>query len=1266
MRKSARKVNRLRCALEQLECRTVFSAIPIANPDTILMGSNAAATIDSILVNDRDEDGDTLTIISTTAPSHGSLTQQPDGSYQYLPEIDFVGLDSFSYTITDDRDGTATASVSIFVNAAIDAPQARAQIMSGVTSIHSGVQPGRMVAYGPTTYVAANYPGDASAGPVIAFSSLGAGRVVAVPDHQMLQMGTYGNEGTTGQFYRNSIAWLTGSPSKSERIVTMDSGTRTWLLSQGYTNVVVASTGNLAANLPSAAIYVGWLGSSLSTSNLDALQTFALNGGGLFLAEYGVGYDWWWNKPQSEAPGNQLLRGAGIGFPTGNRWETGLISVTPFASDQIYSDDVLAMLDATPGYSPTQLTTGATTLDGLFNVLPNNDTLMSLLDRSYELRIAKINPTPASPVTDSFSKALLMREADLRSAAPLSELTAHRTAQAVYGVIPAGAERVTRTISIDTSVTRWHSTGLYAAPGEIVAVTVPTAFAGSGYRVRISGHVDDIRSRSSWSRVPYGVARQFDITTTTMQVGSEFGGAIYIDLGDEPVFQGTQDVTISNAILAPTFVLGETTDQQWIEQQRGMPAPYAELVSDGVAMSVPSSWIRNLDSPTALMNYWQQVLEFQDYVAGHEGHRRGPERINVDVQISVGLLHAGYPIQGPTSASTGLVNLPQLLREGDWGYFHELGHEMQRRPDKSWGWDNYYTFPGDVEVTVNIFANAALEAVVATPGTSGWQWSAHPDEVMTRAIATINDAGASTFDDKNAYPFYFQLADGFGWEMYRKVLGSYNEDYDTGNTASLPSPGQQEKDQWLIRWSRESGQNMIPYMVDYWKLDVSPSARNAVDAMNLPPWLPLIAAEDTAYYRSGDPVTVNVLANDLTLDGSAQLLSFTQPTSGTLTHHGNGSFTYTRTSLDSTADSFTYIVRNATGQTQEATVLLQPLSPIAHWKFDEATGDTANDATGNGHTGVLSGGVQRVAGVTGSGLSLDGLNDKVTFGTGPALAGNTDFTVSAWIRTTTTKNGVIIQQRNGGFNGEYQFKIAGNGRLQFFIYGNDAYQFDFSSNRTVNDGQWHHVAAMRQGAAGRIYVDGVLSGSASGTARDLDASIGVGVGADIRDNNQYFAGNIDDVRVYDVALSASELAIVARLPGDFNGDGTLTNSDIDALTASTASNAQDVVFDVNGDGLVDANDVLFWIVDLKGTRLGDANLDYSVDELDFQIWNAHKFTVSSKWSEGNFLATDGLVDSRDYNVWNRHRVARMPRVEQASDVRRAAAVDRIFSSGAIA
>ncbi|AQT67121.1 Alpha-amylase/pullulanase [Anaerohalosphaera lusitana] len=193
------------------------------------------------------------------------------------------------------------------------------------------------------------------------------------------------------------------------------------------------------------------------------------------------------------------------------------------------------------------------------------------------------------------------------------------------------------------------------------------------------------------------------------------------------------------------------------------------------------------------------------------------------------------------------------------------------------------------------------------------------------------------------------------------------------------------------------------------------------------------------------------------------------------------------------------------------------LGMTGYWKLDDGDGTVADDSSGGNNDGTVSGAVW-TQGVDGGALSFDGVNDAVRFGTGPSLSGKTDFSVSAWIKTSASKDQVIVQQRNGGFNGQYAVRVNYDGRVSFFVYGNMGYQFSFSSSETVNDGEWHHVAAVRDGDDGFIYIDGSLSGSGSGSVRDLNGGIGVGVGADIRDNNKHFQGVIDEVRIYDRAL----------------------------------------------------------------------------------------------------------------------------------------------------
>ena len=198
---------------------------------------------------------------------------------------------------------------------------------------------------------------------------------------------------------------------------------------------------------------------------------------------------------------------------------------------------------------------------------------------------------------------------------------------------------------------------------------------------------------------------------------------------------------------------------------------------------------------------------------------------------------------------------------------------------------------------------------------------------------------------------------------------------------------------------------------------------------------------------------------------------------------------------------------------------------IAHWKMNSGSGTTALDSTPNNNDATVNG-ASWTSGFEAGGLAFDGDNDFVTAGTGPSLSGQTNLTLTAWVKTSASSDQVIIQQRDGGFNGQYQLKVNANGTVGFFLYGNNAYQFNFSTTTTVNDGQWHFISAIRSGENGAIYLDGNPSpaASANGIIRDLSASIGVGIGRDIRDNDEPFNGSIDEVKIYEFGKSGDEVA----------------------------------------------------------------------------------------------------------------------------------------------
>ena len=233
-------------------------------------------------------------------------------------------------------------------------------------------------------------------------------------------------------------------------------------------------------------------------------------------------------------------------------------------------------------------------------------------------------------------------------------------------------------------------------------------------------------------------------------------------------------------------------------------------------------------------------------------------------------------------------------------------------------------------------------------------------------------------------------------------------------------------------------------------------------------------------------------------------------------------------------------------------------TPLSFWPLSETNGTTAYDYwSGNNGTnnGTITMGATGPASPAypgfGSGTvayQFDGSSGYIGLGTNASISGTTPFTVEAWINTTNSTNSmVIVQQRytGSGYIGEYGFTVNANGTLGFYIYGSGGYQFSFGTptlSRRVNDGNWHHVAAVRTSTNGLIYVDGSLAASASGAAQALTPSIPVFIGADLRNSANYFSGSMCNVAIYNTALSATRIG--AHATSGWLGTSPLTISTV--------------------------------------------------------------------------------------------------------------------------
>ncbi|OHB76680.1 MAG: hypothetical protein A2Z25_13810 [Planctomycetes bacterium RBG_16_55_9] len=206
---------------------------------------------------------------------------------------------------------------------------------------------------------------------------------------------------------------------------------------------------------------------------------------------------------------------------------------------------------------------------------------------------------------------------------------------------------------------------------------------------------------------------------------------------------------------------------------------------------------------------------------------------------------------------------------------------------------------------------------------------------------------------------------------------------------------------------------------------------------------------------------------------------------------------------------------------------------LAHWQFDDGSGTTAQDSSGNGHAGALRGDPTWVAGVIGSGaLSLDGSDGLVEVGHDESLSLTNALSITAWVKLNDlgTYYFLLCKQPSGtardNYPGNYEFRTEiTSGALQFGHQQTEAEQYTFyTSTAHIAAGQWRHVAvSVTKGGLVEFYVDGVAAGSSAQTTNfGVLNTQPVRIGGR-KDGYSFFNGLLDDVYLYDQALSAGQV-----------------------------------------------------------------------------------------------------------------------------------------------
>ncbi len=204
------------------------------------------------------------------------------------------------------------------------------------------------------------------------------------------------------------------------------------------------------------------------------------------------------------------------------------------------------------------------------------------------------------------------------------------------------------------------------------------------------------------------------------------------------------------------------------------------------------------------------------------------------------------------------------------------------------------------------------------------------------------------------------------------------------------------------------------------------------------------------------------------------------------------------------------------------------------WRFDDNTGTSAADSSGpvsgRSSPGALTGPPAWTGGFLGYGLDFNGTSHYVTITNDAVYRPANALTVAAWIKGSSIQNSQYAQiVANGsdattGYNLYLQFLVSN--QIAFIVADPDSGSWGNCyalSDVPGNDNKWHHVAGVYAGTSIKVYVDGVLKNT------DPCANSGISYGGNPvmtigrKPTGNYFTGIIDDVRVYNVALSDADI-----------------------------------------------------------------------------------------------------------------------------------------------
>ena len=284
-----------------------------------------------------------------------------------------------------------------------------------------------------------------------------------------------------------------------------------------------------------------------------------------------------------------------------------------------------------------------------------------------------------------------------------------------------------------------------------------------------------------------------------------------------------------------------------------------------------------------------------------------------------------------------------------------------------------------------------------------------------------------------------------------------------------------------------------------------------------------------------------------------------------------------------TAEDAAGNVSGVSGQASATVTITAPTGLVAAYGFDEGGGVTVADQSGNGNVGSLSNTLWAAGGKFGSALSFNGSSARVTIADSPTLRLTTGMTLEAWVRPSALHDwSTVVLKERSGFYAHALYAATDTGRPSAHVYTSGDNELRGPAQLPL--GAWTHLAGTYNGSTLALDVNGaqVASRPAPGAIIYSTGPVRIGGNAIW---GEYFSGLIDEVRVYNRALSASEIqgdmersvtpdtiapTVTARTPADgaaglhVGTPATVTFSEsmrastIDATTFTLRDGGQDV------------------------------------------------------------------------------------------------------------